>query len=76
MNTTETTVFKSFNSLSDLISKIRGCNAHIELSNGWFVPVTKKAITQVAKSMIKNGLSVTGKITYLSFNNVQIKLSE
>ena len=77
MKILETTMFKSFANVSDLLTKIVNCKIYIELSNGYFIPVTKSDVKKVAKSMDKNEDKFCGQITYITGQrSVQVKISK
>lgn len=75
METLETTMFKSFANVSDLMTKTANSKIYIELSNGYFIPVTKTDVKRIARSMEKNEDKFCGQITFLTGQNaVQVKL--
>lgn len=77
METLETTMFKSFANVSDLITKTANKKIYIELSNGYFIPVTKTDVKKIAKTMETNEDKFCGQITFLSGQSaVQIKLAK
>ena len=70
----KSTVFETFKNISEFDKKTANQSVYISLSNGWYIPVTKKAIKLVAKSMKRENLEFVGDITYLQNNIVQVKL--
>ncbi len=76
MENQETTVFKSFVNISDLMAKTANYKIYIELSNGYFIPATKSNIKKVAVSMKRNNEELIGYITFLSGGKkgVQVRL--
>lgn len=77
METLDTTMFKSFANVSDLMTKTSNHKIYIELSNGYFIPVAKKDVKRVAKSMDKNEDKFCGQITFMTGQNaVQVKLAK
>lgn len=63
----DTTMFKYFNSYSELIKKTSGLTLTIKLFGaGWFVQVTKNNLKKVADSMKKSGKVFSGMISLSS----------
>ena len=66
----DSTMFKSFNSFSELSQKTANYSITVKLHGcGWFVPVTKSALKRVNKSMSKNNKPFTGTIDFSTTGN-------
>jgi hypothetical protein len=73
--TTEPTMFKTFANRSELFKKTTGYKIYARLTNKWFVPVTKKALRMVAKSMEKNKEAFCGDIHFAGGGNKSVQVT-
>jgi hypothetical protein len=71
----ESTLFKTFNSITEFNQKTVNRTLFVRLSNGWFVPVSKKSINLVAKSMKRENELFSGKLDFCMNNAVQITIN-
>lgn len=64
----------TFNSFSQLKKFASRKNWYVQISNGYFIPVTKKDVKRVADSMSKIGDPFKGEFQEIGEYNVQIEI--
>lgn len=70
MENLDTTMFKSFTSIGELMEKTISRKIYIKLSNGYCIHVLKAEVRKVAKTMKDNGEKFCGLITFCSGKSV------
>lgn len=67
----------TFANYSDLRKRAANKRIYVELSNGYFVPVTKQAVKLVADSMQENDVKFCGQIVQVNSERkfIQIKIT-
>lgn len=58
----KTTTFTTFQTVSDLIVATRGLKLYIQLSNNYFIPVSKKDLQKLVKAMKLEGSSFIAEV--------------
>lgn len=72
---TDSTMFKFFESYSELLKKTSGYKLYVKLSNCWCINATKKAVKEVADSMKRNGVPFTGSISFTSGGKKTVQIT-
>lgn len=62
----------TFNSMTELLKKTANRHAYVELSNGYYIGVTKRNLKITGNAILKRDKKLTGTIKYWPDNNVQV----